>query len=214
MVSVDKEGAGRDAEACGETYEQTSPESQRALDHVRAVKWIRQALPLGVGPSIDVLATSAGGNAACALAGATETVGKVAFLATGGGRTFDADMRELTGSASQIVEGLDRMRQAPRLGQTWLGGSNPEIWWWSALPLTCAPQMWGWSGRVLILHGDMDQSVPVESARIMAEQLSAQPGVMVIYRELAGAGHDLFIRSDTKPDEGDGLDQALNWLSD
>lgn len=214
VVSIDKEGAGRDAATCGETYERTSPESQRALDHVRAVKWIREALPLGPGPSIDVLATSAGGNAACALAEATEAIGKLAFLATGGGQTFDSDMRELTGNAPAISEGLDRMRQAPRLSQTWLGGSNPEIWWWSALPLTCAPQMWGWSGRVLILHGDMDQSVPVESARTMAAQLSGQSGVMVTYRELTGAGHDLFIRLDTKPDEGDGLEQALNWFSD
>ncbi|WP_374275271.1 alpha/beta hydrolase family protein [Brevundimonas sp.] len=213
VVSVDKEGAGDDPNVCADTYERTSLEAQRALDHVRAVRWLRRNLTLVEAPAVDVMATSAGGNAACALAGATEEVASVMLLSTGGGRPFDADMRALTENAGAIASHLDRVEQSPRIGETWLGNSNPEIWWWSALPLTCAPQMAGWRGPVLILQGSDDTSIPAESSRLLARQLEDHPGVTVDYRELPGAGHDLFIGAARKPDEGDGLTQALDWLS-
>jgi hypothetical protein len=52
----------------------------------------------------------------------------------------------------------------------------------------------------------------VTSARRLAEVLGVREGVEVEYRELPGAGHDLFIAAETKPEGGDGLAIALEWL--
>ncbi|MFC7378965.1 alpha/beta hydrolase [Brevundimonas sp. GCM10030266] len=213
VISVDKEAAWDNPDACDPAYEAASVEPRRALDVIRAMTWLKRDLSLPQTGGFHVIATSAGGMPACAAAGATEDVGALALMSTAGGASFEADMRQLTRNAGRIGEEMDRVRSDPRLGQTWLGGTNPEIWWWSALPLDCSGQMDGWRGPVLILHGSEDQSSPVTSARRLAEVLGGREGVEVEYRELPGAGHDLFIAAETKPDGGDGLDIALGWLS-
>ncbi|QSB16629.1 prolyl oligopeptidase family serine peptidase [Natronosporangium hydrolyticum] len=48
----------------------------------------------------------------------------------------------------------------------------------------------GMRGRVLLLHGARDQTVPVGHSRRLAAALSAAPGVDLTYREVAEAGHD------------------------
>lgn len=212
VVSVDKEGAGAEGNVCSPEYERTSIESQRALDHIRAMTWLKRELALPAVGGFQVMATSAGGAAGCAIASATTDVGALVLMSTAGGRSFEADMRELTQNSERISSEIDRVLSSPRMGATWLGASNPEIWWWSALPLDCAAQMEGWRGRVLILHGNRDESSPVDSARRLAAVLEARPGVEVEYRELDGAGHDLFIAATEKPASGDGLAMALDWL--
>lgn len=217
VVSVDKEGAGHDPAApdqCGPTYEQTSVEARRALDHVRALTWLRRDLDLPASAAFQLLATSAGGTAACAVAGATDDVQAMALLSTAGGASFADDMRQLTENEARIATEMERIQTDPRLGQTWLGSDNPEIWWWSALPLDCAGQMDGYAGPVLVVHGSEDQSSPVGSARRLVTLLEQRDGVSVDYVEMPGAGHDLFIASADKPEGGDGLDVALDWLAD
>lgn len=211
VVSVEKEGASETGR-CAEGYERTSPESQRALDHVRAMTWMKRELDLPSTRAFQVVGTSAGGFAACAVAGATDDVGALALMSVAGGQSFEADMRDLTQNSGRIAAEIDRVLVTPRLGQTWLGEDNPEIWWWSALPLACADQLEGWSGPTLVLHGAADEAVPVASARLLAEKLRVREA-SVDYVELAGAGHDLFINAAERPVEGDGLDIALKWLA-
>lgn len=213
VVSVDKEGASANGDVCGPTYEQTSPEPIRALDHIRALNALRADLDLPDVGGFDIIATSAGGMAACAVAGATRDVASLALLSTGGGRPFVEDMRQLTENADRIDREMDRVMTDPRRGQTWLGATNPEVWWASALPLDCVGQLAGYTGEVLILHGDQDSSSPVDSARLLAAHLQESRPGGVDYIELAGAEHDLFIGSADKPPEGDGLSRALDWLA-
>jgi len=214
VVAVDKEGAGEEAAVCGPTYEQTSVESQRALDVIRSMTMLKRELDLPAVGGFQIIATSSGGMAACGAAGATTDVAALALLSTAGGTAFEADMRQVTqDSGGGFAAQLDRVRTDPRIGQSWLGQSNPEIWWWSALPLDCSGQMDGWQGAVMIVHGSEDKASPVSSARLLAETFAGRPGVTVDYREMAWAGHGLFITSDTKPEGGDGLDIALGWLT-
>lgn len=214
VVSIDKEAAWDNPDACDPAYEALSTEPRRALDVIRAMTWLKRDLSLPGTGGFHVIATSAGGMPACAAAGATEDVGALALMSTAGGVSFEADMRLLTENVGRIGEEMDRVRTAPRLGHTWLGATNPEIWWWSALPLDCSGQIDGWRGPVLILHGSEDRSSPVTSARRLAEVLGQRDGVVVTYRELPGAGHDLFIAAEAKPEGGDGLDIALTWLGE
>lgn len=214
VVSVDKEGAGEEASVCGPTYEQTSVESQRALDVIRSMVKLKRELGLPAEGGFQIIATSAGGMAACAAAGATTDVDALALLSTAGGASFEADMRQVTqDNGGGFAAEMDRVRADPRIGQTWLGQSSPEIWWWSALPLDCSGQMDGWRGAVMIVHGAEDQASPASSARLLAETLAGRAGVTVDYREMEGAGHGLFITAEDKPQGGDGLDIALGWLA-
>ncbi len=214
VVAVDKEGAGESATVCGPTYEQTSVEAQRALDVVRAMTRLKRDLGLPAVGAFRIIATSSGGMAACGAAGATTDVAALALLSTAGGAAFEADMRQVTqDSGGGFAEQMDRVMTDPRIGQSWLGAANPEIWWWSALPLDCTGQLDGWQGSVLIVHGTEDKASPVTSARLLAETLTGRPGVSVDYREMEGAGHGLFITAPDKPQGGDGLDIALGWLS-
>lgn len=214
VVAVDKEGSGADANVCGPTYEQTSVESQRALDVIRAMTRLKRELDLPATGAFRIIATSSGGMAACGAAGATTDVSTLALLSTAGGAAFEADMRQVTqDSGGGFAEQIDRVMAAPRIGQTWLGTANPEIWWWSALPLDCTGQLDGWQGSVLIVHGAEDKASPVTSARLLAETLEGHPGVSVDYREMEGAGHGLFITAADKPEGGDGLDITLGWLA-
>ena len=214
VVAIDKEGAGEEADVCGPTYEQTSPESQRALDVVRSMTRLKRELGLPAVGGFEIIATSSGGMAACGAAGATTDVAALALLSTAGGASFESDMRQVTqDSGGGFAAQMDRVQTDPRIGQTWLGESNPEIWWWSALPLDCWGQMEGWQGAVMIVHGTEDTASPVSSARLLAETLAGRPGVTVDYREMEGAGHGLFITAETKPQGGDGLDMALGWLT-
>jgi hypothetical protein len=85
VVAVDKEGAGEEAAVCGPTYEQTSPESQRALDVVRSMTRLKRELGLPAVGAFQIIATSSGGMAACGAAGATTDVAALALLSTAGG---------------------------------------------------------------------------------------------------------------------------------
>ena len=48
-----------------------------------------------------------------------------------------------------------------------------------------APRM---RGRILVVHGIQDQTIPVRHSRVLVDALRAQPAVTVTYRELDG-GH-------------------------
>lgn len=214
VVAVDKEGAGADPDVCGPTYEQTSVESQRALDVIRAMTHLKRDLGLPAVGAFRIIATSSGGMAACGAAGATTDVATLALLSTAGGAAFEADMQQVTqDSGGGFAAQMERVSTDPRIGETWLGTANPQIWWWSALPLDCTGQLDGWQGSVLIVHGSEDKASPVTSARLLAETLDDRPGVSVNYREMEGAGHGLFITAAAKPEGGDGLEITLAWLS-
>lgn len=44
-------------------------------------------------------------------------------------------------------------------------------------------------GRVLVVHGERDQTIPVRHSRDLVAALADQPGVSVTYREFPGRGH-------------------------
>ncbi|NEX94425.1 hypothetical protein [Caulobacter sp. 17J65-9] len=201
VVAVDKEGASRDG-TCGPTYESQSTEQARWFDHVAAMNRLKRELGLRDRGAFRVFAVSAGGLTACALAGATDDVEAVALLSTGGGMTFDQELSLLTKDDPDFAKQKHRVASDPRVGATWLGATNPEIWWRSVLPTRCLDLMEGYRGRVLVAHARGDESTPVESARRLVEGLKAQ-GLTPEYVEIDG-GHAL---------NREVLARAFEWLS-
>ncbi|MFT4252624.1 MAG: hypothetical protein QM608_09085 [Caulobacter sp.] len=207
VAIVRKDGAAADG-GCGADYEAHAVEEARWFDNLAAVHRLKTQLNLRARGAFDVLAVSAGGLTACALAGATDDVGALALLSTGGGMTFEAELDLLTKGDKQLVEERRRVRADPRLGKTWMGETNPEIWWWSVLGKRCAPLLDGYAGPTLVIHGVKDESTPIESARTLVEALKAG-GRPVDFVEMP-TGHALGLKS--LPADRSGIGRAMAWF--
>lgn len=55
-------------------------------------------------------------------------------------------------------------------------------------------------GRVLLMHGDQDERIPVTHSRHLAAVLSQVPGVQLTYREVTGRGHDPVLPNPESPE--------------
>lgn len=205
VVMVEKDGAAESGD-CGPVYESHATEEARWFDHLVAMRRLKTELGLREKGAFQVLAVSAGGLTGCAMAGASSDVGALALLGTGGGMTFDQELDKLTKGDARLAAERRRIRTDPRLGKTWLGSTNPEIWWWSVLSKRCLPLLNGYSGPLLVVHGARDSSTPVESARTLVAGVR-RPNVT--YVEL-DTDHDLGLT--TLPPEQNGVARALAWL--
>lgn len=63
--------------------------------------------------------------------------------------------------------------------------------------LRLAPRM---RGRVFVVHGERDPTIPVSHSRALVAALAGRPEVSVTYRELAGRGHQPFRQSLDSPE--------------
>lgn len=207
-VVVVAKDASSDAGVCGPGYEAHATEEARWFDHLSAARRLKQELKLRDHGAFQLLAVSAGGLTACAMAGASEDVSALALLSTGGGLTFRDELEILTKGDPKFAEQRLRIQSDPRLGKTWMGQTNPEIWWWSVLGKRCLPLLDGYRGAVLVVHGVKDTSTPIESARTLVRGLEAR-GVEVSDIELP-TEHDLGTKD--LPPEENGLGRALAWL--
>lgn len=208
-VVVVAKDASSDAGACGPEYEAHATEEARWFDHLSAARRLKPELKLRDHGAFQLLAVSAGGLTACAMAGASEDVSALALLSTGGGLTFKDELEILTKGDPKFAEQRLRIQSDPRLGKTWMGQTNPEIWWWSVLGKRCLPLLDGYRGGVLVVHGVKDTSTPIESARTLVRGLEAR-GVEVSAIELP-TEHDLGMKD--LPPEANGLGRALAWLN-
>ncbi len=79
----------------------------------------------------------------------------------------------------------------------WYGANPvPKDEWLAGMPIYC-------------LHGDADQSVPVQRSRLAAEAMKKVGNRMFVYRELAGVGHqDILSDPKNKPE----LAKMAEWL--
>lgn len=207
VAVLDKDGASADG-TCGAAYEAHATEEARWYDHLAAMRRLKHELGLRPSGAFQVMALSAGGLTGCALAAASDDVGALALLSTGGGMIFADELRLLSKGDADMAANIERMSRDPRMGQTWMGGTNPQIWWWSVLGKRCLPLLRGTTIPVLIVHGDKDTSVPVESARTLRDGL-AGAGPAVTYVEMP-TEHDLGLKN--LPADQNGVARALAWL--
>jgi acetyl esterase/lipase len=145
-----------------------------ARDDVQAaVRWLRRqgrAYGYAAPRRIVLVGFSAGGNLAL-MAGLADR-SRIAGIASFAGPT---DVRALIAQTP-----LPEIREAIEL---YLGGQDPDL----ASPLFLVSRG---DPRVLLIHGDQDQVVPVEQAYAIARRL-AQQRVRHTLLVLPGVGHDL-----------------------
>jgi dipeptidyl aminopeptidase/acylaminoacyl peptidase len=106
---------------------------------------------------------------------------------------------------------MDEIRAAPVPTRDWMGESNTYATWASRLDAVEANVLRELKAPLLIVHGERDGSVPVASARKLAELMQGS-GVVFRYREVPGMRHSLW--GTATPQESEALHQeVLEWLT-
>lgn len=85
---------------------------------------------------------------------------------------------------------LDAMRSDPTADRIW--GGNTWRWWADIMDRRLADDLARARGRVLLVHGERDESAPVASARAAAATLATALGERFRYIEQAGLDHQMF----------------------
>ncbi|MCY1457969.1 Prolyl oligopeptidase family protein [compost metagenome] len=106
---------------------------------------------------------------------------------------------------------MDEIRAAPVPSRDWMGESNTYAAWASRLDAVEANVLRDLKAPLLVVHGERDGSVPVASARKLAELMQGS-GVVFRYREIPGMRHSLW--GAATPQASEALHQeVLEWLT-
>lgn len=159
---------------------------QRAvIDH-----YLREFSP---GLPVVLMGESEGGDVACAVAARDPRITHLVLIGCGGGWTQARELEHFArGDEARLAElrrEFERIRAAPDAMADWLG--HPYRRWSSYLWSAPADDLRGLSIPIFLAQGDADQSVPVESARALAEEFARLGKSNLTYREYAGVDHHL-----------------------
>lgn len=206
---------------CSDAFKKYYSIDERAMDHLRAIQYLRRHAPWWNGQLL-IWGYSDGGRIGTRVAAYSPETVRVVLGGFGGGvpmaREFEdfhiCNPTKLTDRAdclSKVRAQFDTMRLNPTSAQTWNGDSNTYKAWASRIDAVEAHLLIDLSVPLLLIHGTEDKSVPISSARALAKELAAPGGPQFEYREVEGMGHGLGIGLSTE--QSDKLQASiLDWL--
>jgi predicted esterase len=205
---------------CSEEFKQYYSIDQRVLDHLRAVQHLRRSADWW-NRDLFVWGFSDGGRVGSHVGAYVPETRRMALGGFGGGwgmaREF-ADVHmcaaDRTKDRPECLRSLqvqfDEIRRNPVTSKTWNGDANTYKAWATRLDAIEANVLDDVTIPLLLYHGELDNAVPVASARATAERLRRR-NASFVYREIAGMGHGLGSR--LSDEESERLhDQTLDWL--
>lgn len=167
----------------------------RVADHLALVRAYLDEHP-GISPAI-IFASSEGCDIAAAVAAQEPRITHIILLAGGCGwsqaQEFDHFVRTRPGfipnidSSQALAAKLDDIRANPDADTMWFG--HPYRRWSSYMFARPADDLLRVAAPILLIHGDADQSVPVESARALRDAFAATDRTNLTYKEYAGVDH-------------------------
>lgn len=202
---------------CSEEFRRYYTIEQRVLDHLRVLQHLNRNAPWWNGELL-VWGFSDGGRIGAQLAAYYPQTSSVALVGFGGGSAM-ADSVEAMVCAGPEKRAecqaatrtqMDEIRKTPVPARDWMGESNTFAAWASRLDAVEANVLRDLTAPLLVVHGERDGSVPVASARRLAERMQGS-GVVFRYREVPGMRHSLWATSTAN--EAEALHQdILAWL--
>jgi pimeloyl-ACP methyl ester carboxylesterase len=134
---------------------------------------------------------SEGGAVVAQLAALRPEATAVVVFSTGVGEPLSASLPAVLPPPARpgLQAQLDAMRRDPTTDKVW--GGNTYRWWADIMDRRLADDLAGARGRVLLVHGERDQSAPVASARAAANTLEAGLGAQFRYLEKPGLDHQM-----------------------
>lgn len=206
---------------CSDAFKKHYSIDERAMDHLRAIQYLRRHAPWWNG-KLFIWGYSDGGRIGSRVAAYSPETVRVMLGGFGGGvpmaREFEdfhiCSPTKLTDRAdclSKVRAQFDAIRLNPTSTETWNGDSNTYKAWSSRIDAVEAHLLIDLSVPLLLIHGTEDKSVPVSSARALAKDLATSGGPPFEYREVEGMGHGLGIGLPTE--QSDKLQASiLDWL--
>ncbi|WP_313455068.1 alpha/beta hydrolase [Stenotrophomonas sp.] len=205
--------------ACSREFKQHYTIDQRVSDHLRALQYLRRHAEWWNGELL-VWGFSDGGRIGAQLASYYPQTQAVALVGFGGGTPMATSMEDMVCATSadtteclqSLRKQMDEIRAQPVPGRDWMGEANTYAAWASRLDAVEANILRDLAAPLLVVHGERDGSVPVVSARKLAERMQ-NSGVEFRYREVTGMRHSL--GGGREPREVEALHQeVLAWLLD
>lgn len=186
---------------CSEEFKKRYSVDERVMDHLRAIQYLRRRAPWWNGQLL-VWGFSDGGRIGARVAAFSPETTRVVLGGFGGGvpmaREFEdfhmcnpAKTADRADCIAKVRAQFDEMRANPTSEQTWNGDSNTYKAWVSRIDSVEANVLHDLSAPLLLIHGTEDHSVPVSSARALAELLSTSDGPQFQYLEIPGMSHGL-----------------------
>lgn len=203
---------------CSAEFRQHYSIDQRVIDHLRALQHLNRHASWWNGELL-VWGFSDGGRIGAQLAAYYPQTKAVALVGVGGGMRMADSMEAMVCSGPKdtaacgeaLRKEMDEIRAAPVPTRDWMGESNTYATWASRLDAVEANVLRDLKAPLLVVHGERDGSVPVASARKLAELMQGS-GVVFRYREIPGMRHSLW--GTATPHESEALHQeTLEWLT-
>jgi pimeloyl-ACP methyl ester carboxylesterase len=203
---------------CSAEFRQHYSIDQRVIDHLRVLQHLNRHASWWNGELL-VWGFSDGGRIGAQLAAYYRQTRAVALVGVGGGMRMADSMEAMVCAApadtaacrESLRKEMDEIRAAPLPTRDWMGESNTYATWASRLDAVEANVLRDLKAPLLVMHGERDGSVPVASARKLAELMQGS-GVVFRYREVPGMRHSLW--GTASPQESEALHQeVLDWLT-
>lgn len=218
-LTVEKYGVnpGDDNEDCSAKYHANNSISQRIADYLQIIEALRSSDWWNA--ELVLIGGSEGGDVAAALAEPTHA-DAVVLISTGGGVTFGQMVRD------SIMDTMHRhsvpeaewppvdaafayAREHPESSEIW-GGSS-YFYWADAIDRRPADNMLKANSAFLLLHGSLDISSAVQSARMTADMFTDAKRCNLTYVEFSSYDHSM-VDADGKLRMSDVLNLARNWV--
>ncbi len=202
---------------CSEEFRRYYTIERRVLDHLRVLQHLDRNAPWWNGELL-VWGFSDGGRIGAQLAAYYPKTRSVALVGFGGGTTMADSMEAMMCAASEkraecqatTRAQMDEIRKTPVPTRDWMGESNTYAAWASRLDAVEANVLRDLDAPLLVVHGERDGSVPVASARRLAELMQGS-GVAFRYLEVAAMRHSLW--GTATEQESEALhEEVLAWL--
>lgn len=202
---------------CSEEFRRYYTIEQRVLDHLRVLQHLNRNAPWWNGELL-VWGFSDGGRIGAQLAAYYPKTRSVALVGFGGGTTMADSMEAMMCAVSEkraecqatTRTQMDEIRKAPVPTRDWMGESNTYAAWASRLDAVEANVLRDLNAPLLVVHGERDGSVPVASARRLAELMQGS-GVAFRYLEVPAMRHSLW--GTATEQESEALhEEVLAWL--
>lgn len=196
VVMVERRGVSRTGLVSREEARRYASKPVRVADTLAVVQDELARRPRG-GPAI-LVGASEGGDVASAVAAAEDRLTHVVLIGCGGAMTQEEELlatwAELPASlgirSREDLEGIfARIRAEPDGDAEWYG--HPYRRWATYALRRPLDDLVRIRAPILLVHGEADRSVPVASARGVAEAFGRAGLTNLTYKEYAGADHRL-----------------------
>lgn len=195
VVVMERREVGARGEVDRQVRARHSTLAQRTSDHLSVVD--DYLARLDDGTPVIVMGGSEGGTIACEVARMRPRVTQLVLLGSGGGWTQAREFRHFVeedgsyldvANIAELEDRFERIRNDPHSAdRQWAGHSHR---YWSSFlwhhPLRSLLEL---EIPILLLHGAEDRSVPVMSARAIAEAFSSRGKSNLTYREYDDMDH-------------------------